>query len=228
MRQVSWDPAQRSTPGGGPGAGQYPPALKWDQAMRQASIDRYLALTRAHWGKRLLIWPETAVPDFLHRVLEPLLEPRPGGWPPWEQPAGGDPVHEPGDPPVLQRGLRGGQRGGLFQTSSGAVRGIPALQALLGPLLSFMEIPMSDFSAGRRGPALVRVAGHWVGVSICYEDAFGGGAGGPAGSGHAREPEQRRLVRGFLAPHQHLQIARLRALETGGPRCAPPTRAFPP
>ena len=32
------------------------------------------ALTRAHWGKRLLIWPETAVPDFLHRVLEPLLE----------------------------------------------------------------------------------------------------------------------------------------------------------
>ena len=32
---------------------------------------------RAHWGKRLLIWPETAVPDFLHRVLEPLLEPWP-------------------------------------------------------------------------------------------------------------------------------------------------------
>ena len=87
---------------------------------------------------------------------------------------------------------------------------------------------MSDFSAGAPGARpLVRVAGHWVGVSICYEDAFGEEVREAPASGHAREPEQRRLVR-FPRPHQHLQIARLRALETGGPCCAPPTRAFPP
>jgi len=62
------------------------------------------------------------------------------------------------------------------------------------------------------------VGGTPVGVSICYEDAFGEEV-------MQALPEAAYLVNlsndawfgDSLAPHQHLQIARMRALETGRP-----------
>jgi apolipoprotein N-acyltransferase len=75
---------------------------------------------------------------------------------------------------------------------------------------------MSDFSAGSRQEApLLTLAGHPAGISICYEDAF------------AEEVAQALPAAAFLvnasndawfgdslAPHQHLEIARMRAKET--------------
>jgi len=82
-------------------------------------------------------------------------------------------------------------------------------------LMRTVDIPMSNFSRGTSAPAL-RVAGQSVAVNICYEDAFGDEIA-------ARLPEATLLVNmsnvawfgDSLAPAQHLQIARLRALETG-------------
>jgi apolipoprotein N-acyltransferase len=90
------------------------------------------------------------------------------------------------------------------------------LKALLGPLLDFMEIPMSDFAAGTAERPIVHLGRDAVGVSICYEDAFGSEV-------IQALPEAAYLVNlsndawfgDSLAPHQHLQIARMRALETG-------------
>jgi apolipoprotein N-acyltransferase len=75
---------------------------------------------------------------------------------------------------------------------------------------------MSDFSAGSPGPPLLQVGPHRVGASICYEDAF------PSEVAEAL-PEAAYLVNvsndawfgDSLAPHQHLEIARMRALENG-------------
>ncbi len=89
-------------------------------------------------------------------------------------------------------------------------------EPVLGPVLGFLEIPMSDFSAGPRGePPLLTLAGHSAGISICYEDAF---------AAEVREalPAAAFLVNASndawfgdsLAPHQHLEIARMRARET--------------
>lgn len=220
LRQVSWTQPSGAPLEVGLVQANIPQALKWDQAMRQASIDRYLALTRAHWGKRLLIWPETAVPDFLHRVLEPLLEPL-------AQEADrhgssllvGIPFMNLETRQYYNAAFVVGSEEVYFKRHLVPFGEFLPFKPLLGPLLSFMEIPMSDFSAGAPGARpLVRVAGHWVGVSICYEDAFGE---------EVREalPEADMLVNlsndawfgDSLAPHQHLQIARLRALETGRP-----------
>ena len=82
--------------------------------------------------------------------------------------------------------------------------------------LQLIEIPLSDFSRGAREQAPLAVAGQQVAVNICYEDAFGAEIA-------RRLPEATLLVNvsnvawfgDSLAPAQHLQIARLRAIETG-------------
>ncbi|HSU63915.1 MAG TPA: apolipoprotein N-acyltransferase [Burkholderiales bacterium] len=85
-----------------------------------------------------------------------------------------------------------------------------------GWVLHVLQIPLSDFSRGSSAQAPLAVAGQRVAVNICYEDAFGDEI--------ARAlPEATLLVNvsnvawfgDSLAPAQHLQIARLRAIETG-------------
>ena len=84
-----------------------------------------------------------------------------------------------------------------------------------GWVLHVLQIPLSDFSRGSPEQAPLAVAGQRVAVNICYEDAFGDEI--------ARAlPEATLLVNvsnvawfgDSLAPSQHLQIARLRAIET--------------
>jgi len=78
----------------------------------------------------------------------------------------------------------------------------------------FVDIPMADFTPGRADQALLRAAGHPVGASICFEAVFGSDS-------RLSLPEASFLVNvsndawfgDSLAPHQHLQIARMRARE---------------
>ncbi|MCM8595799.1 MAG: apolipoprotein N-acyltransferase [Candidatus Accumulibacter sp.] len=83
-------------------------------------------------------------------------------------------------------------------------------------IMALANIPMSDFSAGSDGQRPLQIAEQRVAVNICYEDAFGEELIGAL-------PEATLLVNlsnvawfgDSLAPTQHLQIARMRALETG-------------
>ncbi len=92
------------------------------------------------------------------------------------------------------------------------------LRSLLGPLAKAFQVPMSDFSAGTAERPLLQVGPHRVGVSICYEDAF-------AAEVAQALPDAAYLINvsndawfgDSLAPHQHLGIARMRALENGRP-----------
>ena len=55
--------------------GNIPQDQKWQGDMFLATLRRYLALTEQAGGARLVIWPETAVPAYAHRVEAQLLEP---------------------------------------------------------------------------------------------------------------------------------------------------------
>ena len=79
-----------------------------------------------------------------------------------------------------------------------------------------MKIPLGDFTRGSATPQPMRLGSQRVAVNICYEDLFG--------EEIIRQlPEASLLVNisniawfgDSLAPHQHLQISRMRALETG-------------
>jgi apolipoprotein N-acyltransferase len=77
---------------------------------------------------------------------------------------------------------------------------------------------MSGFTPGKRGQTAMSVAGQRLAINICYEDLFGDELADAL-------PAATLLVNlsntawfgDSLAQPQHLQIARLRALETGRP-----------
>jgi apolipoprotein N-acyltransferase len=94
------------------------------------------------------------------------------------------------------------------------------------PRLGGFRWPISP----RRGDQpLLRAGGQPVGVSICFEAVFGSEI-------RRALPEATWLInlsndawfKDSTAPHQHLQIARMRALEVGATWPAPPTPAFRP
>ena len=89
---------------------------------------------------------------------------------------------------------------------------------LLDLLSGVINIPYSDLTPGPAEQPPMRLGDHTLGVSICFEDVF------------SREillalPAANLLVNlsndawfgDSTAPHQHMQIAQMRALETGRP-----------
>jgi apolipoprotein N-acyltransferase len=86
----------------------------------------------------------------------------------------------------------------------------------LGAMVRTLAVPLSDFSRGPENPKPLALGGQLVAPNICWEDAFG--------EEIIRQlPEATLLVNvsnvawfgDSLAPSQHLQISRMRALETG-------------
>jgi apolipoprotein N-acyltransferase len=82
--------------------------------------------------------------------------------------------------------------------------------------MRLMSLPYTDAVPGRADQPALAIAGQTLGLMICYEDVFG------AEQRHYL-PAATMLVNvsndawfgDSLAPHQHLQIARVRAAEAG-------------
>ena len=197
------------------------PSMKWDPEALVPVLQAHLELTRERLeSSDLIVWPETAVPAFLDEVRDGLIDPLTRT------------AREEGAAIVLGIPYRelgtGRYYNGLL--SIGAEEDLYAKRHLvpfgefmpfktwLGPLVKLFEVPMSDFSRGEPGGSVLKVNGVAVGASICYEDAF------PEEVIRAL-PAAAYLVNvsndawfgDSLAPYQHLEIARMRALEAGRP-----------
>lgn len=197
--------------------GNVPQHLKWLPEQRQRTVDQYLSLTRQHWGVDLVVWPETAVPAYYH-VAEPFLEEL-------KAEAGGQgtellvgiPVKHLDDGRYYNSVVALGEYSGVYRKRHLVPFGefLPLVD-ILGPLVDFMKIPMSDFSPGPRMQPLLLAGGQRIGVSVCYEDVFGEEV-------IEALPDATLLVNvsndawfgDSIAPAQHLQMARMRAVETG-------------
>ena len=90
------------------------------------------------------------------------------------------------------------------------------MRFILNFFSDFVDIPMGDFTAGAEQQDLLQAAAHPVGVSICFEAAFGSEIRRALPAAHFLVNVSNDAWFGrSLAPYQHLQIARMRALETG-------------
>jgi apolipoprotein N-acyltransferase len=181
-------------------------------------MEIYWDLTERNLDADLVVWPETAIPDFLHRVRDVLIEPmavraREEG----TEIVLGIPVMETDTGRHFNALLSLGSREDLYAKRHLVPFGeFMPFKAWLGPLVDLFEVPMSDFSPGSSERPLLSVGDRVAGVSICYEDAF------PAEVAQAL-PEAEFLINvsndawfgDSLAPHQHLEMARMRALENG-------------
>jgi apolipoprotein N-acyltransferase len=198
--------------------GNIPQDLKWAPSMREASVELYTRLSRPHWASSdLVVWPETAIP-MTYAEARPWLEALAA-----EADAGGA--------SLLAGLIYVDPRSGRYYNSMvNAARHheiyhkrhlVPfteylPFRSVLGDLIDAFAIPMSDFASGAANQPPISAAGQRLGMSICFEDAFG--------EELIRDlPEATLLVnvsndawfRDSAAPAQHLQIARMRALETG-------------
>jgi apolipoprotein N-acyltransferase len=198
--------------------GNIPLAIKWRPEYRQAIVDRYVGLSQGVARAELFVWPEAAVPGYFDQVA-PELAPRVQSI---ARARGADfligAVERDAHAATYYNSVFAlGRSGGVYRKRHLVPFGefLPWPGAL-GWLLEYLHIPMSNFSAGERDQPLIHAAGHAIGVSVCYEDAFGEEIIDAL-------PQAALLVNvsedswfgNSLAPHQRIQMARLRALEAG-------------
>lgn len=191
---------------------------KWLPAFQRETLEGYAALTREHWDARLIVWPETAVPAFFHQVKDTWL----AGLQAESEQHGADlligmPVLD-GDDGRYYNALvgLGASPGMYFKRHLVPFGEFLPIRPVLGFVLDWLQIPLADFARGSDSQELLVSAGHPLAASICYEDIFGH-------ESRAGLPQAAYLVNATndawfgtsIAPYQHVQMARLRALETG-------------
>ncbi len=201
--------------------GNVPQATKWDpDAIRQRLI-RYADLSQPYMGESdLIIWPENAVTVFYSQIKEAYFD----GLEADARATGTDfilgvPLLDKDGYHYYTTMMSLGSHHAFYSKRHLVPFGefLP-LEGLLRGLINFFNMPMSSFSPGVDDQPLLQAAGQKIAASVCYEDAFGA---------EIRDylPEATLLVNGSnnawygdsLAPHQHLQISRMRALEFGRP-----------
>lgn len=202
--------------------GNVPLAQKWYPRYRDTIFRRYRELTLELVDRDLVIWPEAAVPAYRDEIEADYL-------------AGLAEIVRRRRMAILigvleQEAANGGRA--YYNSALAVGDSSPAyrkhhlvpfgeflpFKAVLGGLLNYLHIPMSDFSRGPADQGPMRLAGHAVGVSICYEFAFGEEIIRtlPAASMLVNISEDAWYGDSF-APHQHQQMVRMRARETGRP-----------
>jgi len=215
LKQVSWTQPAGDDVEVALIQGNVPQALKWKRHMHRKTLEMYRDLTLEHKDADVIIWPETAIPDYKHRVPAYLLNMRA--------------EMEQSDTDLLMGLFIKNMDSGRYYNSVINARGgeyrkrhlVPLgeyvpFRSLIGFINRWINIPMSDIDSGPDDQPLLVVAGQPVGISICFEDAF---------SRDVRRdlPEATMLVNmsndawfdGSHESRQHHAIARMRALETG-------------
>lgn len=198
--------------------GNIPSTIKWDPQSLQPTLDLYRQMTEANWNSRLIVWPESAVPDYAGEVWDSFLEPldkmaRSHG----TELFIGAPTEDPATGAAYNSVISLGGHDGVYSKQ----HLVPLSEYFPLPIwarrwLASMNLPYSSFTPGSADQPLLQAAGYWVGVSICYEDAYGNEI-------MRALPQAAFLVNvsddgwfgDSIALPQHFEIARMRSLETG-------------
>lgn len=217
LKTVKWtqaigEPIKITLVQGNIGQGQ-----KWQPDQRLNTLKLYRELTEQHWDSNVIIWPETAIPAFLEEVKAFYLDPL----------AAEARRHNTDLVVSLPTSGQGreyfnsvlalGEKQALYHKNHLLPFGeyLP-LQPLSGWVLDLIQIPLGDFTAGADRQPLLMAGGYPFIATICYEDAFGEQV--------ARQIEEAAYIVNLTndawfgdtsQPHQHMQMAQMRALETG-------------
>ncbi len=194
-----------------------PQDRKWLPEELVPTMRRYRDMTVRHWDRDLIVWPEAAIPA-LRSSIETFLE------------VVHDEARRTGTGLILgiieYRPEEDAFYNGVLALGDTASSYYKRHLVPFGeyfPVPDFVRewmrlrnLPYSDYTAGGDDQAPLAVAGQLVAASICYEDVFGN-------EQRLMLPEATLLVNvsndawfgETIAPHQHLQIARVRAIEAG-------------
>lgn len=190
---------------------------KWRPENKINTLLKYKKMTEEHWDSNVIIWPETAIPAYLDQVKDNFLEPLDDS----AKQHNTDliisvPVQEPPIKKFNAVVTLGKEQGMYRKTHLLPFGEYQPLQPLSGFVLNMIRIRLGDFTPGVINQPLLKAGGHPFITLICYEDAFGD-------LSIQGLPEAAYLVNvtndgwfgNTIEPYQHLQIARMRTLETG-------------
>lgn len=197
--------------------GAVPQEIKWARDYRQPTLDLYQALSQPYWGRAIVVWPESAIPAFPQEIPAALAAIDRQAAAAGTSLLVGIPTGDPGNDRYFNSVVALGAGQGQYDKHHLVPFGeyLP-FDAWLRPALDFLKIPMSSFSTGAERQDAVTAGGIPIGITVCYEDAY-------ASEVRRALPEAELLVNvsddawfgDSIAPHQHLEIARMRALEAG-------------
>ena len=195
--------------------GNLPQETRWTPQGVVDATKRYADLAAPVWNRDIVVWPEVAIPDAWRRVAPVVAAMRPD--------AAGDLIHGVA---IVERGA--GELAAAYNaavsTGGGEYRKrrlVPfgefvPLQNLLRGAIAFFDLPMSNFSPGAEEQPLLHAAGLDVAVAICYEIAYPNAVAADARNAQLLVTLSNDAWFGAsIGPWQHLQIARMRALENG-------------
>jgi apolipoprotein N-acyltransferase len=215
LKQIHWTHAKGQPVSVALVQGNIAQNIKWRSEIHDSTLELYRNLSLKTKHADLIIWPETAVPDFAHNLplyLQGLRED----------------MKKKKSALLLGIFIQDAKTGRYFNSlldiNGGAYHKrhlvplgeyIP-LRWLVDFFNRWVDIPMSDLQAGANDQPMLRAAGQTLGVSICFEDAFSRDVrlDLPAASLLVNVSND-AWFENSQEPHQHHAIARMRALETG-------------
>jgi apolipoprotein N-acyltransferase len=191
---------------------------KWQAKNLAATKDRYSRLTEQAWGARIIVWPEAALPVLANEIQDYLQGLQARGRAHGADFAIGLVNYLPQTGQYYNGLLVLSDSGGGWYYKRhlvpfGEYFPVPAF---VRAWMRLMSLPYDDITPGSKHQPPLQAGGQKLGLTICYEDAFG-----------SQQIEVLRDATLLInvtnnawygdstAPHQHLQIARMRALEAG-------------
>lgn len=201
--------------------GNIPQQIKWDPDFLRDQLIIYLGLTEEDWDRDIILWPETAIPitqDQAGPIIEHI-----------QSELGPDSTLITGIPwftfseriedytfhnSIMALGENGS---GVYHKQKLVPFGeyVPMEQWLRG-VIGFFDLPMSSFSRGPKHQSPLSAGEASLMPAICYEVAYADFV-----ATQARRANMLVTISNdgwfgdSIGPLQHLQLARMRALETG-------------
>ncbi|MCL6416719.1 apolipoprotein N-acyltransferase [Aestuariirhabdus sp. Z084] len=197
-----------------------PQLMKWREGFLQETLQHLEQLTAPHWDADIILWPENAIPAFQHR-MQPYLQ---------QLDAQAKTTHTSliSGIPIYRKAISGEATFHNGITSLGEGEGdylkqklVPfgeyvPLQSLLRGLIAFFDLPMSNFARGPADQPLLQAGPYQLAPLICYEVVYPDlVASMGARSDILLTISNDTWFGASIGPHQHLQMARMRALENG-------------
>ena len=194
-----------------------PQQHKWDPAWYGRILEQLEEATDPLLGLDMIIWPESAVPNFFQGAQD-FLQPID------ERAAAVDtalvtgiPWRPPGSAKYYNSIVAMGFGEGMYAKRRLVPFGeyVP-LEDVLRGLIDFFDLPMSAFSAGPANQAPLRAGAYRIAPFICYEIVYGNMV-----AKSARDADLLITVSNdtwfgdSIGPWQHLQIAQMRGRENG-------------
>ena len=192
---------------------------RWSLVEQDGILDRLVAQTEPYWGADIIIWPEGAIPALPRQVMDYLLEVDARAKVNQTALLTGIPTQDAVNRRYYNSMLAlGDSRGQYDKTRLVPFGEYEPLEGLLRGLNRFFDLPMSSFSLGAAGQPLLTAKGEKIATAICYEIAYPNLVASTAATATMILTVSNDAWFGrSMAPQQHMQMARMRAIENAKP-----------